>query len=226
MKKVYDLKDWQLDKNIPNAKRFVDLRIVFPYPDTNQFIEFKPKERIKKIDDIFSSNLKQLLALKLFDSYEVNGTKKRPQGVTAKIKFNLLNAIAKLDFADSCWIESVDYATKIEKNEPVKSRYFCVKMTVVIEVEGIKSRKQSIEQRFVLINATSSDDAYEKLEKQMDTYAEPYLNSDGRFVRWRIESFETDINGPKDLDSPEGVEVYSKLKSRKLKNKAVWDGKF
>ena len=230
MKKIYGLTDWVLDKSIPNSKRFVTLKIGLKYPDTKQFIEFRPKERIKKIDDIFSSNLKQLLALKLFDSYEVNGTKKRPQGVTAKIKFNLLNAIAKLDFVASCWIESIDYATKIEKNEPVKSRYFCVKMTVVIEVEGIKSRKQSIEQRFVLINATSSDDAYDKLEKQKDDYNEPYLNSDGRFVRWRIESFddcyETDINTPKDLDRPEGVEVYSKLKSRRLKDKTVWDGKF
>ncbi|WP_295795455.1 DUF4288 domain-containing protein [Mucilaginibacter sp.] len=230
MKKIYGLKEWALDKSILNAKRFVDVKIVFSYPDLKQLIEFKPKERIKKIDDIFKKNLSRLIALNLFETYEVNGTKRRPRGVTAKIKFNLLNAIAKLDFVASCWIESIDYATKIEKNEPLKPRYFCVKMTLVIEVEGIKSRKQNIEQRFVLINATSSDDAYDKLEKQKDDYNEPYLNSDGRFVRWRIDSFddcyETDINTPKDLDCPEGLEVYSKLKSRRLKDKTVWDGKF
>jgi len=103
-------------------------------------------------------------------------------------------------------------------------------MTVVIEVEGIKSRKQSIEQRFVLIKATSSDDAYDKLEKQRDDYTVTFLNPYGRFVRWRIESFddcfETGISGPKDLENSEGVEVYSKLKSRKLEHKTLWDGKF
>ncbi|MEO6978482.1 MAG: DUF4288 domain-containing protein [Mucilaginibacter sp.] len=230
MKTIHYLKDWALDKNIPNSKRFVDLKIILLYPEEKQFIEFKPKERIKKIDGIFKANLEQLVALNLFEVYEVEGTKKRPRTVTAKVKFNLLNTINKLDFIDSCWIVSIDYATKIEKNEPVRLRYFCVKMTVVIEVEGIQSKKQSIEQRFVLIKATSSEDAYDKLEKQRDDYTVTFLNPYGRFVRWRIDSldncFETYISGPKDLDNPEGVEIYSKLKSRKLKNKTVWDGKF
>jgi hypothetical protein len=63
------------------------------------------------------------------------------------------------------------------------------------------------------------------LEKQKERYVEPYLNSDGRFVRWRIDAFDdcylTDILSPADSDNPEGVEVYSKLKSRKTKNPNV-----
>jgi len=90
MKKVHGLKDWILDKSIPNSRRVLALKIGLKYPDENQFIELKPKERIKKIDDIFSSNLQQLLALKLFETYEVNGTKKKTTCSYGKSKIQLI----------------------------------------------------------------------------------------------------------------------------------------
>jgi len=40
------------------------------------------------------------------------------------------------------------------------------------------------------LSLLSQEDAYLKLEKKKDDYIQPYLNSDGRFVRWRIESFD------------------------------------
>ena len=127
-------------------------------------------------------------------------------------------------------IQSIDGAVLQVKEATVPDRYFCIKMTVVIEVEGISTKKQEIEKRFVLIKAKSSDDAYEKLEKREDEYAAPYLNPYGRFVRWRIESYDdcfvTDIESPADLDNPAGVEVYSKLSKRKNTAKIPWDGKF
>jgi hypothetical protein len=232
MKKIHDLKDWQLDKAIPNSERIVDVSVSIKYPDPKQYIEFKPKERINKIDHYHNESLKELLRLNLFDDYEIIGTKRKPRGVKMRTKFSSLNILNKLDFVCGVTIKNIDHAKLVKKEEqPLKlNQYFCVKMTVVIDFEGISSKRQKIEQRFVLIKADSFDDAYEKLEKQKDSYAEPYLNSDGRFVRWRIESFddcyETDINSPKDLDNPEGVEIYSKFKSRKTKTETVWDGKF
>lgn len=130
---------------------------------------------------------------------------------------------------DSIWIESVDHAKKIRLDEVIADKYYCIKMTVVIDLEGLVARKQKIETRFVLIKAKTSDDAYEKLDKRRDEYTHRYLNSDGRFVRWKIDSFddcyETDITCPEDLDKEEGVEVYSKLKTRKVKSHHVWNGK-
>jgi hypothetical protein len=102
-------------------------------------------------------------------------------------------------------------------------------MTVVIEVEGVRLKKQSIEKRFVLIKAWSFDEAYDKVEKQQENYVESYMNPNGRFVRWRIESYDdcfvTDIENPAELDNPGGVEVFSALGKRKNKLKTVWDGK-
>jgi hypothetical protein len=232
MKKVHGLEDWVLDANVKNDKRLVSVKIMlaYPYPDQKILIDLKPKERVKKIDQGFKSAFKKLTDLNWLEPDELVGTKKRPTGFKAKVKYNVLSKLNKLDLVASVWIESVENATKIEAESKLQDKFFCVKMTMVSEIEGLVSKKQTIEKRLVLIKAKSFDDAYDKLDKKKDTYDEPYLNADGRFVRWRIDSFddcfETDINSAKDLDNPEGVEVYSKLKSRKNKAGTAWDGKF
>lgn len=229
MKNVYDLEGWKLDKTIPNSKRFVDVSIHIQYPDYEKFIDCKPKERRKKIDQELKESLNKLISLSLFDQFKVTGTKKSPRVLKTKVKFSALRKLSKLDYISLISVGSVDHAIKIEVHQAPVDKYFCVKMTAVIEIEGVSSKRQSIEQRFVIIRAKTSDEAYEKLEAQRDDYTHTYLNSDGRLVRWRIDSFdncyETDIKKPKDIDDPEGIEVYSKLKSRKVKTPVVWDGK-
>ncbi|WP_419699131.1 DUF4288 domain-containing protein [Mucilaginibacter sp. NFX135] len=232
MKKIYGLEDWVLDTNVKNNSRFVNVRIMFqyPYPDQKVLIDLKPKERLKKIGDGFKDTLKRLTDLNWFDYSELVGTKKRPTGIKAKVKYRVLSKLDKLDLIGSVWIESVEHATKIEIEDKMPDKFFCVKMTVVIEVEGLSHKKQDIEKRLVLIKAQSADDAYQKLEEQKEAFIKPYLNSDGHFVRWRIDSFddcfETDINSIKDLNKSDGVEVYSQLKSRKNKTGTIWNGRF
>jgi hypothetical protein len=230
MKEIYGLKDWVLDKKISNTKRLAVVRIVLLYPEQGLFIKLKPKERVKAIGKNFRENYKKLIALDLFESFEISGPKKRPQTIIAKLKYNRLKSIATLDYVASIWIESIEHAEPLIKEKVLADRYFCVRITVVVEEEGILSKKQQIEKRFVLIKAKSSDDAYEQLEKREHEYTTSYLNVYGRFVRWRIDSYddcyETDIESPADLDNPAGVEVYSKLSTRKNTGKTAWDGKF
>ena len=82
-------------------------------------------------------------------------------------------------------------------------------MTVAIEIEGLEKGMQTFEERFVIVKAKSQDDAYLKMEKQKKSYGKPYLNSDGRQVRWRIESFddcyETGVNKLSEFNNPEGI---------------------
>lgn len=232
MGKINGLEDWKLDKAIPNSKRFatVNITLQYPYADQRVLIDFEPKERVKKTDQAYKDRLKSLIDLKLISEYDVIGKKKRPTGIATRIKFGDLKKINNLDIVASIGIISIDHAVKAVKAEVLTEKYFCVKMTVVIEEEGKIPKNQNIEKRFVLIKAFSFEDAYEKVEKRADTYSVPYLNTYGRFVRWRIESyddcFEAEIETPADLDSPKGVEVFSTLKSRKNKTKKAWDGRF
>ncbi|SDF67945.1 DUF4288 domain-containing protein [Mucilaginibacter sp. P25] len=230
MAEIHALKDWALDKKVSNNKRFAVVKIVLQYPEEDLYIDLKPKERIKAINKSFRDNCKKLIALDLFESFEISDHKKRPQAVIAKLKYSRLKDIAALNYIAGIWIQSIDFAEPLGKEKVLVDRYFCVKMTVVVEEEGVLSKKQQIEKRFVLIKAKSSEDAYEQLEKREHEYTRSYLNPYGRFVRWRIDSYEdcyeTDIESPADLDNPAGVEVYSKLSTRKNTDRRAWDGKF
>src|SRR5258708_10047545 len=113
MKNIHDIKDWKLDRGVSNAERSTVVDIGLKYPDEKQFMELKPKERIKLIDKEFKSNLDKLVALNLFDEYEVNGTKKRPNGVKAKIKFNKFALLDNIDFISGIHILSIEYASNI-----------------------------------------------------------------------------------------------------------------
>jgi len=218
---MLDLGNWIFDKDVKDESRIANVSIVIKYPDVVPFSNLAPKERIIQIDKHYKDQLKKILSLKLFEDVEITGSKKRPQGIKGNILFLHLNDISNLSLFASVNINSITGAKKVEFIEPHVSKYYCVKMTVVIEIEGVSNKMESIEERMVLIKATSREDAYAKLDSQKEAYAEPYLNSDGRFVKWRIDSFddyyETDISTFQDLENPEGVEVYSKFKTRKRK---------
>ncbi|WP_311952074.1 DUF4288 domain-containing protein [Mucilaginibacter terrae] len=222
-----DLTDWKLDSKYNDDKRLVTVTIHLKYPEIDSFLGLKPIKRIKQLNKDQINKLNALLMFNVLTDYEVIGTPKRPRGIKATLALNSLKKIEGDNLYSGVTVHNVTHA----KKRPVKSepgtKFYCVKMTVLIEIEKLKSKKQDIEERFVLIKATSADDAYEKLELQKDSYVNHYLNPYGRLVRWRIDSFddcyETDIFSPKDIVSAEGVEVFSKLKSKK--RKSVWDGK-
>jgi hypothetical protein len=227
MKNLFNMDDWILDKNTPVKNTLADISINLVYPDHQQFLKLKPKERVRKIDEYLAGNLARLDKLNLFDDCVIEGTKKHPTGIKTKVRLPVLNELSKLDFI-KVRINSIDNATKIAVETVPTASFFCVRMTVAIEIENLKTKKENYEQRFVMIKAESFEDAYAKIEKNKGDYATPYLNSDGRLVRWRIESFDDCFAmgaiEPADLNNTEGIEIYSKLKTRK--RKSYWDGKY
>ena len=85
-----------------------------------------------------------------------------------------------------------------------KLSYFCVKMTVAIQIEGRERGTQFFEERYVLHRACSEAEAIAKAEAAAPAYGEPYLNLDKILVRWKIESiddvYEVVLDNPKNLD--------------------------
>jgi hypothetical protein len=65
-----------------------------------------------------------------------------------------------------------------------KLAWYCVRALVVIRVEQARSGVQNTEDRFVLVRASSFQDAKKRLRQQWREYAAPYLNSDGQMGRW------------------------------------------
>lgn len=228
MKKNLDIDEWVFTKKISDDKRKANVSIHLKYPATKELIKYSPGERRNKIKKELKINFKKLIDTKLFENYVLIGTASKPNGIKTKVPYSVLKKVSRLDVVGTVYINAISQAKKIK---PAVNPYtfYCVKMTIAIEIEGRKKGVQTIEERFVLVKANSFDSAYKKVEKQKKKYAEPYLNLHGELVRWKIESlddcFATDINSPEDLNNPEGVEIFSTLKKRRLTAKHAWDGK-
>lgn len=227
MDKIIGLEDWVMDHDTSDMERQVKVSINLQYPDIDAFKVLKPSDRKKHIDQYFRDTFQKLIGIETVKDYSLLGTPKRPRGIIINLPLNALNKFAQLEWVQHIFIEKISAAKK--KRYRPTPQFFCVKMTVAIEIEGRKKGMQTVEDRFVLVRANSQEDACQKIEHQKDEYAKPYLNSDGLLVRWYIESlddcYETGVNTLSDFNKPEGVEVYSKFRSRKLNPERVWDGK-
>lgn len=227
MKKIYDLDEWKIDKNVPDNMQIASVRIHLKYIDLKKVIQLTSKERIIAIDKHFRDNFHKLLRTASFDTYKLIGNKKRPTGVETTIIIKDIERLTRHSFIENIFINSVKGGKKTIKTEP--ARFFCIKMTVAIQIEGLKNGLQTYEERYVLIKAKTSDEAYKKIDRQKKKYEQPYLNSQGQLVRWKVENLDdcyaTDIIGCDDLNNPEGAEVFSLLKKRKLTKERYWNGK-
>lgn len=221
------LDNWVLDKAVSDKERLVEASIYLKYPELETLKDLLPSERKRRTSQVLNDRFRELTNLIFVSDYSLLGTKKWPRGIKVALTLDTLKEISKSGVICYIFINKVNAAKKKRTRRP--QSFYCIKMTAAIEIEGIKKGLQTFEERFVLIKATSQDDAYRKIEKQKESYVEPYLNSDGRQVRWRIERiddcYETGIDKLSDFNNPEGVEVYSKLKNRRLTPNRSWDGK-
>jgi hypothetical protein len=100
--------------------------------------------------------------------------------------------------------------------------WYCVRALVVVRVERATSGNQTTEDRFVLVRASSFEDAKNRIKHQWRKYATPYLNSDGQLVSWSLDKvIDVYDTGETEID-PIGTEVYSKLGQRRMRPQYVW----
>jgi hypothetical protein len=95
--------------------------------------------------------------------------------------------------------------------------WFCVRGLGVIRIEGATSGMQRTEDRFVLVRANDPKDAEGRLVDYWRGYAEPYLNSAGELVSWKLEKVVDVYSLGEDSIEPAGTEVYSRLRRRRFR---------
>lgn len=101
-------------------------------------------------------------------------------------------------------------------------KWYCVRALVIICVERQESGNQLTEDRFVLVRASSFEDAKKRLRSQWREYATPSLNSHGYMVSWQLDKIiDVYATSETEIDSA-GFEVYSKLGQRRMRPKYVW----
>lgn len=164
-------------------------------------------------------------------SFQIKGAK--PSAATAR-RWSELPTTLKvrgtarkiLELASTAGVQSV-HVTQIaghrRRRLPKAQReWYCVRAFVVIRVERAESGLQNTEDRFMLVRASSFEDAKKRLRKQWREYATPYLNSEGRMVSWHLDRIVDVYQTSETEMDPCGTEVYSKLGHRRMRPNRVW----
>jgi hypothetical protein len=133
---------------------------------------------------------------------------------------NQIARLASRPEVASVWVSAIAGRTKYRRR-PEQS-WFCVVGCVAIQVEGQRTGRIDIEDRFVLVRAYDRQDAIDRLRPEWDRYARPYLNPHGYLVRWQLVDVKEVYSVPGDELSPRGTEVYSRLRTVKMKPAYRW----
>lgn len=83
---------------------------------------------------------------------------------------------------------------------------------------------QTYEERIVLVMARSFAEAERKVMREFRQYEAPSLNTSGYFYRSVFEAILDTYDVGDDAINPNGTEVFSELKHRRMKPGYEWNG--
>jgi hypothetical protein len=229
MSRVEGLENWNLT-GVPEQLQVAEVAVFVVYPGiTDELLSKKPAERLEAVAQQMRAGLDAVLETgKLSKEKLLKGSNRRGgrfDRVQGEVSVSDIPAIAQMDVVASIQVKKTN-GERIKRRtvSKPKRRYYCVKMTVAIQVEGRVRGMQGIEERYVLFKACTENEAVAKAKEAALAYAKPYLNSTGELVRWKVESFgdvyEVVPDNPRDFD---GAEVFSILKNRKLTPNRAWE---
>jgi hypothetical protein len=103
-------------------------------------------------------------------------------------------------------------------------KWFAVKARFAKQIEGETKGMQTYEDRIVLVLARSSEEAEHKAMREFRQYEAPSLTTIGHFYRWGFEAILDIYDLYENAINPEGTEVYSEIKTRRMKPAYKWNG--
>jgi hypothetical protein len=147
---------------------------------------------------------------------------KKPGGWTldAIVPANRVGALARSRHVKFVMVETIQ--GRRQKFRPSGFAWYCVWGVVAIQIEGKVKGLLSLEDRLVLLKANDPDDARRRLALEWTRYAEPHMNPDGYLVRWQLVSIQDVYALFDDTIDPRGTEVYSRLRSVRMRPEYRW----
>lgn len=183
-------------------------------------MSLSPGER----DARLRATLKRQLARLTRDFPEANLNSRNPKRgswtLDGVLPARKIRELARQPEVAELWVSAINGRSK--RAHPAKKRWFCVWGLVAIQVERQRSGMMQVEDRLVIVRALSPDDAVERLGPTWNKYAEPYLNPAGYLVRWQFVEIKDVFGLFDDQLSPKGTEVYSRLRTVRVKPEYEW----
>lgn len=191
------------------------------YEPTPAVVRRPPRERLVHLARRAEKWLGHIRQSFPASEFVVSSINQIPSRLSATLTGRQLERLARLDGIHSIQVPSIGRARAKRKGTPPLS-WFTVRARVAVQVEGQRHGLQTVEDRFILLRASSCEDAETRLRDTWKDDAKPYLNQAGHLVRWQLEEIagcyqllENDID-------PKGTEVYSELRSRRINPSRVW----
>lgn len=196
------------------------------YPDVEGLKVYPVEQRRVLLGQYYRDQLKVVKANYPTRDYQIEGTRRIPRGITGQLTGQQLSELESNQQIKWLSVEQVEGLEKIEKPsipEPDACplpMYYSVQGLFVAQFDDldINSGVQLTEERVVLVKAMDQDEAKKKAQTEFDKYSEwEYFTSSHHFVKWKflkiLDMYDVGVSG---ID-PEGTEIYSIWKRRKLK---------
>ncbi|GAB3839033.1 DUF4288 domain-containing protein [Hymenobacter jeollabukensis] len=228
MGQLIDIDEWGLGAaDLSRLHNVATVQIGLTYPDYRALVQYKPRERLKRIDAHYRHDYQRLLALLSAGEMEMTGTQRRPTGVRVQLPLQQLPALLQHEFIGSIMVSKIEgMAPQLKAVEESRPSFWCIEARFAVQIEDETKGLQLYEDRMLIITADSEAEAKKKLAADFEAYAKPYLNSAGRLVRWQFEAFldtyRVDIESVNEFAGASGVEVFSKLKRRRIRPDREW----
>ena len=195
MSKVEGLKNWDLT-GVPEQQQVAEVLIIAAYPGiTDELLDKKPAERLQAIAQQMQAGLNTVLQTGKLSNWQLlknsNRRGSRFDKVRGEMKVADILAIAQLEVVAGIQVEHTN-GERIKEKAPrkPKRRYYCVKTTVAIQVEGQAKGMQGVEERYILFKAYTENEAVAKAKEQLrrmkNTTSTQRANSCGG--RWKAST--------------------------------------
>jgi len=227
MNKIQGLEEWDLT-NVAADAQVAKVSVFVSHPElSSQLLALAPPQRRQLIAQKMRESTDLVLEANKLANWKLlktGGRTSRCYGISGEVRVADISELAQLRVVESVRIDATNGKKKRLRSSKRKPSFFCVKMTVAIQIEGHAKGRQSYEERYVLFKGHSEDEVIKKAKIEALAYEKPYLNSDGLLVRWKVESIDSayEVVTEPNTKGLEGAEVFSVLKTRKLNPARVW----
>ncbi|GAB2953406.1 hypothetical protein GCM10027048_18210 [Hymenobacter coalescens] len=225
MGQLLDLDEWGLRaEQLLGLNNPAAVHISLTWPDYHTLMPYGPRERIRRIDAHYRRDYQRLRAALPAGELELTGTPRRPTGVRLRLPLDELPRLLEQDFIGSILVQDIVGMARVKQE--AGPRFWCVEARFAVQIENATKGLQLYEDRMLLVQAASEVEAKQKLMTGFEGYAKPYLNNSGQLVRWQFESFldtySLDVHSASEFTNEQGVEVFSRLKRRRLRPDGEW----
>jgi hypothetical protein len=223
--KILGLEGWGLSEGqLSQLDNLAEVSISLQYPGYEALQQYAPAERNRRtraeLRRAYAALKTELAGL----TWKRRGSALHPDGVELQLPLHRLPTVLAMPEVRYVFISSIE--NRERPDLPDEPGLWAVEARFAIQIENQLKGNQTFEQRVVVVKALNEEEAKRKLLREFADYAQPYLNGEGRMVRWQFEEFvnvEWLVNASElDAALDTGLEVFSKLRDRRIQPGMEW----